>query len=340
MIHICNLLLTRRCNLKCSYCSLTRNYKNKPLEYPDMNYYLENEMTTNYVKEILRRLKLHNKNIFIVCYGGEPTLRDDLSEIVNYMNKEYINYTIITNNTDKIQPKIEKLLKETDYIQGLTSSIDPLINTNEPEGDRYKKCISGFNNLIKYKGKVKDLVGEATIDSNNVDYMYDLVCMLHENNINTDITFIDIRKSNYYDFSNITDEGLLVKPTWKLKNQLQKIIDEKLDVHMAKELLPRIFNILPANMDCGIDKNIHNITIDADGTVRLCLRVRAVNTPKLKLTDYMTEDGKIKSILKQNIIIDKNKYCLGCNHTCYIMSDILQKNENRVNDLIHSNKRK
>lgn len=340
MIHICNLLLTRRCNLKCSYCSLTRNYKNKPLEYPDMNYYLENEMTTNYVKEILRRLKLHNKNIFIVCYGGEPTLRDDLSEIVNYMNKEYINYTIITNNTDKIQPKIEKLLKETDYIQGLTSSIDPLINTNEPEGDRYKKCISGFNNLIKYKGKVKDLVGEATIDSNNVDYMYDLVCMLHENNINTDITFIDIRKSNYYDFSNITDEGLLVKPTWKLKNQLQKIIDEKLDVHMAKELLPRIFNILPATMDCGIDKNIHNITIDADGTVRLCLRVRAVNTPKLKLTDYITEDGKIKSILKQNIIIDKNKYCLGCNHTCYIMSDILQKNENRVNDLIHSNKRR
>ena len=35
MIHICNLLLTRRCNLKCSYCALTKNYVNKPKAMDD-----------------------------------------------------------------------------------------------------------------------------------------------------------------------------------------------------------------------------------------------------------------------------------------------------------------
>jgi len=340
MIYICNLLLTRRCNLKCSYCSLTRNYLNKPPEYPDMNYYHQNEMSTEYVIEVLRRLKSHNKDIFVICYGGEPLLRNDLPEIVNYMNKENINYTIITNNTETIQPKLEKLIKETDYIQGLSSSVDPLVVATDRGSDRYKKCVSGFNNLIKYKGKIRDLVAEMTIDNNNVEYMYDLVHMLHDNGINTDITFIDIAKSNYYDFSNVTDKNLLVQPTKELKEQLDKIIDEKLDVHMAAELLPRIYDILPANLDCGIEKNVHNISVDADGTMRLCLRVRGIDTPKLKLTDYISEEGEIKPTLKENISKDKLTYCKHCNHTCLLMSQLLQESEGKVNDLIHSNKRK
>jgi len=339
MIHICNWLLTRRCNLKCSYCALVRNYNNKPPEYPNINYYFKNEMTTEYVIECMRRLKIHNPNMFHILYGGEPLLRDDLPDIINYMNKEEINYTIITNNTDEVQPRLERLIKNTKYIQGLSASVDPLVNTDEPRGDRYKKCIAGFNNLLKYKGKIRDLVAEMTVDVNNVDYMYDLVYTLHENGINTDITFIDISESIYYDFSNVNKRSSLVKPSWNLKNQLQRIIDEKLDVHMAEELLPRIFNILPANLDCGIEKNVHNITVDADGTLRLCLRIRGIETSRLKLTNYISEFGEIKSMLKYNISKDKDKYCEGCNHTCQLMSMILQENEEKVKDLVHLNKR-
>ena len=45
-IRIVNWLLTRRCNLNCSYCAITKNYKNKPDEYPDIYYYHKNEMDT------------------------------------------------------------------------------------------------------------------------------------------------------------------------------------------------------------------------------------------------------------------------------------------------------
>ena len=77
-IRIVNWLLTRRCNLDCSYCAITKNYKNKPSEYFDITHYYKNEMSTEYVIEGLRRFKEHNSNCFHLFYGGEPLLRTDL----------------------------------------------------------------------------------------------------------------------------------------------------------------------------------------------------------------------------------------------------------------------
>jgi len=339
MIHICNWLLTRKCNLKCSYCSIVKDYYNKPSEYPNMKHYYRNEMSPEYVIECLKRLKKHNKNMFHIFYGGEPFLYKGLADVVNFCNKEEINYTIITNNSDEIQPLIKEFFNKVEYVTGLSSSVDPLVNTNEPDGDRYKKCVSGFNRLLEYRGKVKDLVAEMTVDNNNVDHMYDLVCMLNDNGINTDITFIDIQKNKYYDFSSVNDKNLLVQPTDKLKNQFDKIISEKLDVHMSEVLLPRIYDILPSDLDCGIEKNVHTITIDADGTTRLCLRIRGIKTPRLLLVNYISEEGKLNEFLKRNITSDKINYCKLCNHTCFIMSDIIES-ENNVQDLIHEDKRK
>jgi len=43
IIQIANVLLTRRCNLRCDYCYLVQDYQGKPKEYPDMKYYRDNE---------------------------------------------------------------------------------------------------------------------------------------------------------------------------------------------------------------------------------------------------------------------------------------------------------
>jgi hypothetical protein len=65
-----------------------------------------------------------------------------------------------------------------------------------------------------------------------------------KNGINSDITFIDEAKSEWYDFSNVTDCG--VKKSESLKNTLNLIIEENLNVHMSKTLLPKIYDILPS----------------------------------------------------------------------------------------------
>lgn len=336
-IQIVSLLLTRKCNLQCSYCALVRDYKNKPQSYPDMSHYHKQEMTTEYVIEVLRKLKLHNPNVFILIYGGEPLLRKDLADIINFCNISKINYTIITNNSDAIQPMIEKLMEDVGYIQGLTSSVDPLIldDESETDDDRYKKCVAGIERLQQYKGKINDLVAEITVDNTNIDHLYNLVKKLTDMGINSDITTVDIKKNAYYDFSNVEDETLLVQKSQKVKDIFQKIIDDKLNVHMADTLLMKIWDGLPANFDCEMEKNVHNMTIDADGSLRMCLRCRGIITPNIKAYDGIMSSGKLHPTYIEAIKIDKKNYCQGCCWSCIEMSKMLSEETESVDNLIH-----
>lgn len=344
-IHIVNWLLTRKCNLTCDYCAIIRNYENKPKEYPDMKHYYRNEMTTDYVVGVLQLFKVHNPNAFHIFYGGEPLLRNDLPEIVNYCNEHEIHYTIISNNTKNIQPMIERLFERTDYIQGFTSSVDPTFNelVDTKDKDRVIKSVEGFKQLIQIKrqGKIKDVVAEITAMRHNVHHLYSLVESLSKEGINSDITFIDIAKSPYYDFSNVTKKNLLVSQEEALYD-IALLTKSPFDIHMKEKLLPRIFNSLPSNMDCKIEDKLHNVAIDADGTVRLCLRIRGVDTPKnIKAHDLFSKYdlSKVSSFAHSCIRRDKEKYCKLCNHTCYLMSQIIDEEESEVDKLVHKDKR-
>ena len=341
VVHIVSWLLTRKCNLKCSYCRIVRNYRDLPAEYPSISKYHQKEMTTEMVLKGLEGFKNHNPESFHILYGGEPLLRKDLPDIVQFCNKNSINYTIITNNSDDVQPMIENLLTKVNHVTGLTSSVDPIIFDKTATGDRVEKSIAGLKKLSEFISIVKDLVAEITVDNETLPFLFPLVEKLSELDINSDITFIDIAKSKYYDFSNVTSEELLVQKSEYVQEQLKKIIDAGLNVHMAETLLPKIYNDLPSNMDCEIEKNIHNLTVDADGTVRMCLRIRGTNTPnKINLENLFEKDWSLNSRLKPMLVRDKLSYCRLCNWTCMIMSKIISKNSNMIRDLVHEEKRK
>lgn len=339
-ITIVSWFLTRRCNLRCMYCGIVRNYRGKPPEYPKMRHYSENEMTTEYIIEGLRRFKKHNPNAFHIFYGGEPFLRDDLPLIVGFCNDEDIHYTIITNNDERVQERIERLISEVGNVKGITSSIDPVICYAQSEGGhRLEKSIQGFKRLIELRAFINDVVAEITVDKFTLDFLYTLVKNLTEVQVNSDITFIDIAKSMYYDFSNVSDRGFLVPKTPRVLDIFKRIIEDGLDVHMARTLLPKIYEILPAELDCHIEKKVHNLSVDADGSVRLCLRIRGIETPKLKLDAYLFETGELSPFLKMNLKTDKGKYCRKCNWTCMLMSEIISKDEEKVKDLVHNERR-
>jgi len=339
MIRIVNWLLTRKCNLKCEYCAIVKNYESKPPEYPDMKYYHFNEMKTENIIEGLRKFKIHNPDMFHIFYGGEPMLRKDLPDIINYCNNEDIHYTIISNNTPEVQPMIMNLIEKTGKVEGFTASIDPVFNESSSD-DRVLKSINGLKNLIFLKNVVNDVVAEITVMNNNVDHLYDLVQQLSESGINSDITFVDIAKNPYYDFSNITDRNTLVSKSIKLSEQFERLSNPDLDIHMKEILLPEIWEILPSNMDCKINENLHNVSIDADGTVRLCLRIRGVNTPnKININNLLNKRGEINNFAHTMIKLDKIDYCQLCNHTCHIMSKVIDQQNLDSDDLIHLEKR-
>jgi len=336
-LQIVNWLLTRKCNLNCSYCGLVKNPLTK--KYSGIKHYHANEMSPLYIKSCLIEAYRINPHCFHIFYGGEPFLYPYLDEVILFCNQNNIYYTIITNNTDKIKPLIKKVLNKVERFFGLSASIDPIIYTDNTElklSDRYKKSIAGLQNLKALKPFVDDLVAEITIDASNIKSVYKLVEHLSENGIWASITFIDVQKNKYYDFSNISQskvelQNIIISQTDEVYDLLQSMINAGFLIHMGEDLLDRIYNILPYNLDCKLEEYNHNLTIDADGTLRLCLRIKGVESQKYKALDYFLNFETCHSAM----IKDKKNYCNGCCWTCPIMSRLAVE-EDMVTDILHN----
>jgi len=323
-IIIVSWLLTRRCNLSCRYCGITRSV-------PSVMY--ENEMNTEFVIEGLKRLKKHNEDAFHLFYGGEPFLRPDLFEIIVACNDLDINYTIITNSTSYVYPLIMELIT-TVPVKGLTVSIDPM-----PSLDAKRKSDDAFKSIPDYMKHVEDVVAEITVDRWSIINLPKLVSDLTRIGVTSDITFLDVTKSRAYDFSNITDKHMLATKSKDVADVLQELMKGEYNVHMKEILLPEIFEALPSDFDCElVNKGVHNLTIDSDGSVRLCLRIKGRTTPEMNLLQYIGPKGELSEYLIQNQYQDKKDLCKGCNWTCPIMSKLILEGKGGVTELNHGRK--
>lgn len=328
MINIASFLLTRRCNLKCDYCRISGDidYILAPSEYKDSIYYIDNLKPPSFWIDNIDRLMKHNSQIFFILFGGEPFLYDGIIEIIKYLNDKNANYTIISNCTQN--DKMNLLFAEVESIKGFTASIDPGFWKDHID-DEYFKSKCGFK-YLKYlieTHKVEDPVAEITVDKYNIDDLEETVKRLSEAGITSDITVMDIAKSNYYDFSTIMETEHLVPKDEKTRKIFDNLINSPYKIHMKDSLLNRIYDILPAELNCRIEDNLHSITIDSDGTMRLCLRIRGRDVPKLKLSELLKKDGTYTNIMDTAMRVfgqDKELLCRGCNHTCYIMSQLDQ----------------
>ena len=340
-ISIANILLTRLCNLRCSYCNIVQNYKNKPIEYPDINHYVKNNLNPYEWLEILSRLRNNNPDIFFILYGGEPFLYPGIEIIIKELNDWDANYTIITNNTDDIQENIQKTLEYVEYFKGFTSSIDPyLVYPQEKLFELYNettakdiihKSQKGFEKLKYYKkeNKAKDVVAEITIiGQTGADYLIPLIELLTSEGIWASITVVDFKKTDYYDFSGVSNNetsihNFGVHKHENIRNKFDEIIKRsnagELLVHLP-ELLNTLYDSLPSNYDCKLNEDLHNVTVDADGSFRLCLRVRGVDAPSFDYKHVIDEHGTISTNFLNAYDNDYKKYCKLCNWTCPIIS--------------------
>jgi MoaA/NifB/PqqE/SkfB family radical SAM enzyme len=336
MIEIANLLLTRKCNLKCSYCNLVKDYQDKPNIYPDMSYYHNLYFTGEQWCDIIQRLVAHNNNVFVILYGGEPFLYRDLDKVLDYCNKQKVNYTIISNTTGKfVQDRIIQLFNKCGKYRGFTASVDPIALMPDDKipsiyKDMVRKSRQGISNLINIKksGLSDDVVAEITIlkDALQNEYVYDIVKKLSDNGIVSSITAVDARKTPFYDFSSIEiGDGCLLEKTPELRQLFDKLIYDSqkglLKIHIPR-ILDELYNILPSNYRCGIDKHIHNVSIEPDGTFRLCLRIRGSHSPSLPYQKVISTTGVISDEFVKAIQTDYGSYCKCCNWTCPQMSSL------------------
>jgi len=326
-VWIANVLITRHCNLDCSYCAIVKDYEGMPEEYPLMRYYHKNELTSDQFARVFDRLRANNPHVFAIIYGGEPTIVKSFPGIIKYCNETDMNYTVISNNTPAAAKRVYEVYDMYGPYKGFTSSVDPVAYMPDREDDDIaKKSRWGLENLAKMKadGIAEDVVAEITIMKESMPYLIPMIEDLSAKNIYSSITAVDDQKSPYYDFSNVGAEVLLPQD-----ENIRALFDEIISREKSGELLVHIpgllnelYKHLPSKMRCTLNKDIHNVSIEPDGAFRLCLRVKGVEASLMKnLDDIISEEGVFTEKFRQAIANDYKNYCKGCNWTCPIMSD-------------------
>lgn len=139
------LSLTGRCNYNCVYCGPFADGKSS-LGYGDL--------TIGQIKTLLPLLKKANLHIQIT--GGEPTLRDDLEEIIGLLSEEGITDIGLTTNGYKLSEEyVLKLInKGISDVHVHLSSLDPLVyqKTANVRNEGVINIIKKVAILLKEKG--------------------------------------------------------------------------------------------------------------------------------------------------------------------------------------------
>ena len=122
---------TYRCNFECSYCDV----------YRKKNY----EMTTQEIKDMIDQL--YELGLLRLGFnGGEPLLRDDLGELINYSRSKGIITTVFTNGW-LIEEKIDILKNLSTLIISLDGPAE--IHDKQRKKGSYERVIAGIKSARK-----------------------------------------------------------------------------------------------------------------------------------------------------------------------------------------------
>jgi len=86
-----NLQITRRCNLRCIHCDI----REAPERYSNI---IKNEFSTEEIKEIVDSLKSMGTS-YISISRGEPFIRKDIYEVIQYIKEKGLGLHISSNGT-------------------------------------------------------------------------------------------------------------------------------------------------------------------------------------------------------------------------------------------------
>lgn len=132
-----DLALTYRCNNACAHC-----YNARPRNYP--------ELDTQTWKEIIDRI-WELRVPHVVFTGGEPTLRDDLVELVAYAQEKGLVTGLNTNGRKLADSTLLQALIAAglDHVQITIESYDPSVHdTMVRASGAWEETLAGLRNVV------------------------------------------------------------------------------------------------------------------------------------------------------------------------------------------------
>lgn len=299
--------VTKQCNLHCKHC-----YRESS---PDEN--IDDELTTDEGKKLLQDMK-KAKLETIVFSGGEPLLRPDIFELIEYASSLDM-MTLMGSNGTLITPKLARKLKSSG-LSAIAISIDSLKQEVHDEFRGKKgsltKAIEGIKNALAANLRVQV---NTTISRYNLDDINEIMEYAKElGALSSHMLFlVDVGRGKSMDATQLDKK--------EYKDAINKIIEKDLDIRIKPTCAPQykveaLFRDLPTVGGRGCIAGISYCSILPNGDVHICpytpVRVDSIreksfddiwenNEIFLKLRDFSKYKGKCGSCKHINI-------CGGC----------------------------
>jgi putative peptide-modifying radical SAM enzyme len=254
------IILTRACNLKCTYCGEDAAFEQPPIDlaYPleDLKTFLEQDPT----------------KVTIQFYGGEPLLRLSLLEEIMDTLDCVSHWTIQTNATH-----LDGMKK--DYLRRISSilvSIDGRQKTTDVNRGKgiYDRVLTNCK-IIRKRGFTGDLVARMTVSEvadvyQEVTHLFSLTDPDFDHvHWQLDSQWDDDPKARWHDFDgwleNSYNPGITRLVHWWLENMKQGKV---LGIVPFIPLMRSILYNEPSKLRCGA--GIDSFAINPDGSLSVC----------------------------------------------------------------------
>jgi len=303
------LILTRRCYLKCSYCRVISNYSDivRPA--------FEEEKDLEYWKDQLSVLK--GKDVFLTVLGGEVLILPWFEDLIEYLNSlnDGFWYGIITTGIGMTEKRFKRLVEI------------PLRNWSfswDFTGDKHiqAKTNQGYRWALRFKEVLKDNIDVMALtvlkDEIDVNRFEETIKEFSDKGIWFELSLLDFPKNEYYDFAEISP----FKPM--KKENLIEIMEKAIELKQKGYLIHNNLEWLELNIrmaDESLEGNlicpnpIPLLSVDSDGKVRLCNRIRGRETTRYELKDVFERWDEVVKAVKSDWV----NLCEGCNLDCVFM---------------------
>lgn len=169
------IALTYRCNLRCRFCYAGCNCRGPQVEGTTSAQALRSEMSTAEVSRVLKIIRSDARVPSVSFTGGEPSLRDDLVELVAQAVRTDLRVNLITNGLRLAVGGLAKRLKEA----GLASAQVSLEGPNAEVHDALTGVRGSFKQSLSGLQALRDagihVHTNTTINALNASYLTALV---------------------------------------------------------------------------------------------------------------------------------------------------------------------
>lgn len=195
--YFAHLTITHRCNMNCSYCQITKDSNTPELSLDE----------TKKMVDILDKMGI----AVISITGGEPLLREDIYDLIDYIKSKKLYVRLVSNGTLPIE-KYKRLLNSK--IDSISISLDGIEGNDFPYSKVNPKIIETIRFLYKNRNKIETSI-------------FVLLHKKNENSVKETITYL---KKNYPEFDTF------VQPVVVGKGKLRTTTQEKIEPSFLKKL--------------------------------------------------------------------------------------------------------